>query len=125
MVRSWRRSLLLIVWSLLLAGPRAGAGPDSGDFPLGQAYLARVAADGEPKAIDGFIQAGDDPWVVCEELVLLGKADAAARLSAAHLTGDSDLLEAYLRRPPDPPRPLAAAITSAQGLVETDPAKAL
>jgi len=84
-----------------LAGAGASAGPDEDGVDLaaqGRAYLAAIAGDGEAQALEA-LQAGDaDPWVVVEDLLLLGEQGVAARLAAAEWSADDTALRAYVAR---------------------------
>ncbi len=66
--------------------------------PRGTAFLAGVAADGEAKTVDRLHAADEDPWILVEELLLLGKKDVALRVSRAGWSVDDSALTDYAQR---------------------------
>src|SRR5262245_37360967 len=60
--------------------------------PLADSYLRDARERGDEKALDEVQKADQDPWVLAEELLLLGRRDAAARVARAHLAEDEAVL---------------------------------
>ena len=116
-----RGACALVVLSFLGAGRHTAAGdPDAvadEAAPRGAAHLRRVESLGEARALDELQRADEDPWIVAEELLLLGRPDAAKAVARSGLTEDENALAAYVERSPRPAPALAAGLRDAARLL--------
>jgi tetratricopeptide (TPR) repeat protein len=122
----WGGALLLLACATASPAHSEGDADTARYAPKGAAFLNEVAQVGEEKAYDALARSGDDPWIVAEDLLLLGKPDAARRLATAGLGRDDSPLRAYVESPPEPDRELAARVVAAEALLaEKKPQEAL
>lgn len=91
--------------------------------PRATAFLAAAQKIGEERALDGLQAADEDPWIVAEELLLLGEDDAARRVSNAGWSADDAALKDYVERGRPGTQALALALERARSKLAAKDAK--
>ena len=126
---TWVLGLTLL--AALLLGPVPAAhsedeAPGASVTAQAQGFLSVVEHDGAPAAFERVHAQDVDPWVLAEELLLLGRTEVAQGLTEAGLSSDQQALAAYLGRAPVPDAALAARVLdAATALAAGDAAGAL
>lgn len=126
--RCRRAALRGLLVGLLLAGtapPPAGAEPTpEAATAEARAYLEAVRTEGTTTTW-GRLQSQDvDPWILVEQLHLLGEAKAAAALAASPLTADSGALALYRTKPSPDALVRAGAVAEAAATLAAGDASA-